>query len=160
MPTDITFKVVAENTPYRFNYRVAAIITANDKILIHKFTDADYAFLPGGRVQLGETAQEAIRRELQEELGIATQPTGMPFVAENFFRYGGETFHEISFFFKIDGRELDLPEHNEIRGRIHYMWHRGDDLVGLNLQPEFLNDVLLDCPDNTTHIVNRMKNKG
>ncbi len=34
-------------------------------------------FTPGGKIDLGETAQEAAARELQEEVGIVVEPTAL-----------------------------------------------------------------------------------
>ncbi len=154
MTGDISYKITEEGRDYRFNYRVAAIIEAEGKILLHKFVDADYCFLPGGRVQIGETAQEAIMRELEEELDVKIITTSLPFIAENFFEYGAETFHEISLFFRIDGSALKLPTNNEIRGKVQFFWRNGSDIADLNLQPEFLREELGCLPITTKHIVN------
>lgn len=54
----------------------AAIIDADNRVLIQKRTaDKDYAGFwefPGGKIEQGETPEQALIRELSEELGITT----------------------------------------------------------------------------------------
>ncbi|MCJ0588404.1 NUDIX domain-containing protein, partial [Enterococcus cecorum] len=64
---DVTFEV--ENQ--KFNYRVCGIIIDNQKILAMRDECSPYYYLPGGRVKLGETAEESIQREMLEELQIS-----------------------------------------------------------------------------------------
>jgi 8-oxo-dGTP diphosphatase len=56
---------------------VAAIIESNGKLLVcQRRRDAPFPLkweFPGGKVRPGESAQEALARELQEELGVAAQ---------------------------------------------------------------------------------------
>lgn len=54
----------------KFNYRVCAIIISNNKILAMHDECSPYFYLPGGRVQMGETAEHAVVREVEEELNI------------------------------------------------------------------------------------------
>ena len=53
-----------------FNHRVAGVIIKNNKILAQKNTKADNYYLPGGRVMFGESSEEALAREIKEELKI------------------------------------------------------------------------------------------
>ena len=46
------------------------MIISDGKILAMQDERSPYYYLPGGRVMLGETAEEAVIREVQEELGI------------------------------------------------------------------------------------------
>ena len=56
MPMDITFR-----TPEgRFNYRVCAVILNGEYLLAMKDERSPYYYLPGGRVMLHETAEEAV----------------------------------------------------------------------------------------------------
>ena len=51
-----------------FNYRVAGVIIKDDKILAQRNTKTNEYYLPGGRVVFGETSEEALLREIEEEL--------------------------------------------------------------------------------------------
>ena len=152
---DISYKISANDKNYRFNYRVAAIIESHGKILINKVVKDDFCFLAGGRVQIGETAQNALARELKEELDIDVQISGLAFIVENFFEYEGESFHEMGLFFKIDGSGLTLPEDGEIRDDIQFFWREVTDVSDLNLKPEFLTKELVNMSDLTQHFITR-----
>ena len=158
MTTDVTFKIKQDDQNYRFNYRVAAIIETNDKILVHKFLDSDYWFLPGGRVQIGEIAQDAVLRELKEELDIEAKVSGFPFIVENLFRLSGELFHEICLFFNVDPGTSELPKDHEIRDNVQFLWIHKSKINDYNLQPEFLKNTLNGANHLTQHIVNRSSN--
>ena len=64
---DIKYK----NNKFQFIYRTSAIIYNSDKskILLFYGDDRDYYMLPGGKVQELEQSENAIKREIKEELG-------------------------------------------------------------------------------------------
>ena len=49
---------------------VRAVVTEGSRVLLARSVDADWYFLPGGHVEPGEPAADALRRELGEELGV------------------------------------------------------------------------------------------
>lgn len=64
---DITF----DTGEGRFNYRVCAILLDGDRVLAMHDERSPYYYLPGGRVRMGERAEDAVLREVQEELGVS-----------------------------------------------------------------------------------------
>ena len=86
------------------NIRVGAIILKDGKFLMVGNDRADYLYSVGGRIKFGETAEEAVVREVYEETGIRMEIDRLGFVNENYF-YGddemnfGKLIYEISFFF-------------------------------------------------------------
>lgn len=53
-----------------FRYRAAAIIVENDCVLFAGNELEDYYYSIGGGVHMGESAEEAVKREVLEETGV------------------------------------------------------------------------------------------
>ncbi len=70
-------------------------VTTRDKVVPAYF----YRVL-GGTVEQGEVAEEAVRREIREEIGTEIEDLEFLDVIENIFEYAGEPNHEIVFLFK------------------------------------------------------------
>jgi 8-oxo-dGTP pyrophosphatase MutT (NUDIX family) len=71
---------------------------------------------PGGGIEFGERADDAVRREFVEELGAELADVTLLAVLENIYTYDGVPGHEIAFVF--EGRLVDaaLYERDEIDG--------------------------------------------
>lgn len=102
---DITLK----KDNMKFNFRVDVIIEDNDKLLFEKREGYDSYMLLGGKVQLNETAKEAIIRELKEKLGyeVRQQELEIVQIAENFFENKDENgnpqdVQQILFIYKVN----------------------------------------------------------
>lgn len=69
------------------NIRVGAIIIKDNKVLMVKNNKDDYYCSVGGRIKFGETALQAIKREIKEELGFEMDVDRLGFICEAYF-YG------------------------------------------------------------------------
>ena len=70
------------------NIRVGAIILRDGKLLmVGNNIRPQYLYSVGGRIKFGETAEEAVVREVFEETGIKMEIDRLGFVHENYF-YG------------------------------------------------------------------------
>lgn len=86
------------------NIRVGAIILKDNKFLMTGNKREDYLYSVGGRIKFGETAKEAVIREVFEETGVNMEVDRLGFVHENCFigdapSNMGKPIYEISFFF-------------------------------------------------------------
>ncbi len=58
---------------HRFQCHVAAIVLDAGQLLLHRVLGDAFWTLPGGRVNVGESAQAALCREFEEELGTSIE---------------------------------------------------------------------------------------
>ena len=66
------------------NIRVGAIIMKDGKLLmVGNSARPEYLYSVGGRVKFGETAEEAVVREVYEETGVRLEPDRLGFVHES-----------------------------------------------------------------------------
>lgn len=98
---------------------VAAIIKHNDKILCvqrgeHKFDYiADKFEFPGGKVEPGETLQEAVIREIKEELDMVIKPESSFLTVKHQYPDFFLTMH--SFICSCESPFFQLLEHVDYR---------------------------------------------
>lgn len=70
----------------------------------------------GGGIEFGESAQDAVRREIREELGQEIEDVQLLGVIENPFVLDGRAHHEIVFLFDARFVDASLYEREELPG--------------------------------------------
>ena len=95
----------------------AAIIVKNEKVLAARRRPgihlAGYWEFPGGKVRDGESPEDCLKRELQEELGINTKIGAL--FGENTYDYGAKVVHLLAYWVEHLSGDFKLIDHDEIR---------------------------------------------
>ena len=148
----------------RFNYRVAAIVLRDGCVLTCREDDDDYVMLPGGRVEMGESSETALRREIAEEVHATAGAARLLFTVENFFEREAQRFHELAIYYLVE-LPPDVPfrrggvafETFDEGYRLRFEWVplAGAGLRQRNLLPPWMIDRLADLPATTQHLVLR-----
>ena len=141
-----------------FNYRVCAVIIHEGKILATKDQNSPYYYLPGGRVKLHEPAENAIIREVREELDIEPKIVRPLWLNQGFFTEDvtGIRFHELCLYYLVDISETDLLSRGERftmmeSGRPHYYeWIPLSRLESEYLYPLFIKKKIFNLPEHLT----------
>ncbi len=149
---DLTFRTEMG----RFNYRVCAVILRQEYILAMKDERSPYYYLPGGRVHLHETAEDALRREIKEELLIDAEIVRPLWFNQSFFTedVDQERYHEICVYFLVNIEHtglrntgscfrLDEGKHTHV-----FEWLPYDSLKSLYFYPEFLKERIRCLPES------------
>lgn len=142
-----------------FRYRAAAIIIENDSVLLASNEKSDYYYSVGGGVHMGETAEQAVIREVYEETGVMYEVERLAFIHENFFDGDGITegkkCHEISFYFLMKPRgTLDINSQSYCaEGKEYMSWIPVTKLHKYKVFPIFFREKLINMSSGIEHIV-------
>ena len=152
--------------PFRVRQRAAALIQSEGRVLLHRVVGDAFWALPGGGIEAGETAAQALVRELQEELGQPVEPGPLACVVENFFAYAGTAYHEIGLY-----QHATPPPGSLLLSRpgpyvgvegsraLKFAWFGPDELEGIDVRPAFLaahlRHWLVNGRAEVAHIVHR-----
>ena len=120
----------------------ALVVNERGEVLIvrsHKW--GDKYTVPGGHIELGERAEDAIRREVKEETGLEAEPVELLIVQQaiypkDFHKHEHYVFMDFvlkakSSKVQLDGRELQ-----------DYVWVRPEEALKLDLEEYTRNFVL------------------
>lgn len=148
-----------------FNLRVAGAAFDRQRVLVHRAVSDDFWAMPGGRIEMMEKAEDTLRREMIEEIGVQVQVHRLLWVAENFFEYNGSHCHELGLYFLMslppdcplrDQPRFDGLEHGSQSDkpvRLIFEWQELRTLSSLNLYPSFVRQGLLALPAYAQHLV-------
>lgn len=140
--------------------RAVGVLLSGEWVLLHRLAGEVEWALPGGRVELGEAAAQALERELLEELALSAVASRLVFVAENFFSLAGKPRHEVGLYFLASFNPSGLPKPGgssfkgaEREKRLEFCWFRRSALVGTQLKPPFLVAALAKPELEFQHVV-------
>lgn len=139
--------------------RVGAIILKDNKVLMVKNEKTDYLYSVGGRIQFGETAEEAVIREVYEETGVKLEVDCLGFVHENYF-WGdapinrGKLIYEVArFFYMKTPHDFEPNAYDFIDGssKEHLVWVSLD--TDEKMYPEFFKTELSNPSPSVRYLV-------
>lgn len=127
-----------------FEVCVRGVILRDDKILVcHHIKDRDktgYYFLPGGHVEFGEKAEDALRRELKEELNLSIKEISYMGTIENIFEQNKEKHHEINLVFNV---MADKIEDKSQEDHIEFLFLDKEKFTKAKVLPLTLRDAII-----------------
>ncbi len=140
----------------RFNYRVCGILIHENKLLAMKDENSPYYYLPGGRVRFGETMEDAVLREIWEELGIQCKISRPLWLNQAFFEEDVTKlhFHELCLYFLMDISGTDILSRGETfmgneAGHTHcFTWLPFEQLDRKYLYPMFIKNAIFHLPEH------------
>ncbi|MDO5476362.1 MAG: NUDIX domain-containing protein [Eubacteriales bacterium] len=153
--TDLTFQL--ENGC--FNYRTGAIIVHNGRLLLMKNSEEPYYYSVGGRVHFNETTEEAVVREVREEIGVDLEIERFLFFQEQFFdgKVTGTHIHELGVYYLMkDSPALENIECHSVTARgvpEELVWIPLDEINKYYIVPESVAARLGSLPDHPEHII-------
>ena len=143
-----------------FRYRAAAIIVEDGCVLFAGNEKESYYYSIGGAVHMGETAENAVIREVYEETGVHYEIDHLAVIHENFFNENsgslkGLECHEIALYFvmKPRGTKVLYSESYTMGVKETMHWLPLEKLDQYKAFPTFLKAYLQSDHNGIEHVV-------
>ena len=146
----------------RFQYRVSGLFTSNNRVLMCRligYRDWVAWGLPGGRVDMMENSEDAVRREIKEEIGTDVTVNRLLWISETFFRYAEGATHEMGMCYQLsfpEGSPFEqTPEFygNEDEYQLAFKWFDINQLHTQIVRPAFLAEKIPNIVPGVEHLV-------
>jgi 8-oxo-dGTP pyrophosphatase MutT (NUDIX family) len=160
----IALDIILKHEIADFHYRVAGVILSQERILLQQVKGWSFWFLPGGHGAIFESSQEALKREIREELNTDVKIGRLVWVIENFYKLKGKSRHELGLYYLVEiptnsplGQIDNLPGKDGEINQFEMVsrWYNLRDIANINLVPSCLKVKLVNIPEHTEHIVHR-----
>lgn len=157
---DLTF----DDGNQRFIYRVAGVSVRDGRALVSRWEgDPGLWCLPGGRVGFGEGAEEALARELREELGCEASIGRLLWIIDNHFTFRDRANHAIELYYAFElpagatqGAGDPFTSREDDGSRLFFEWVPVEQLAEHGLKPDCLADMLqAPLPETPAYVLHR-----
>ena len=130
-----------DDNQLRVGARMIIVNATRDHFLVEKNLDTrdQYMNFIGGGVELGETFEETILREISEETDAIITRMEYLFVVENFIHFKGETIHGLGHYFDV---EIDRMEVKSLLEEIELIWLPINEVTQADLRPHVVRDAI------------------
>lgn len=146
----------------KYHYRVGGIIRNENFVLFQQVVGDTLWFIPGGRVEINETSEETICREMEEEFAISILNKQLVWIAETFVKFPEGQLHEVALYYllEVNKDHYIFNNKNEFygeEGSFINKWIHIDELHNYRIVPEFVVPELrsLDALQGIKHIVHK-----
>lgn len=127
------------------NIRVAILIKKEGGFVLEE-SKGGYYFPVGGRVKAGETSEEAVRREVLEELGVSVEGLRLAGIVELFFGSENNRVQEICFVYSVsDVNDLKLTEEFGV--------YTLEQIESIDFRPQVIKEIMKSNSDNILHLM-------
>lgn len=147
-----------------FHGRACGIIKQDDKFLIMRVNKTPYYHIPGGHIEIGEDSEQAIIREIKEEIGCEVEEANLFAIQENFWTRDNKKCHGIEFYYIIKlKQQLQMKNCEKIENDkgeeklLEFKWLTPKELNNIDLRPASIKDMLVnqDYLKGLSHIIKR-----
>ncbi|MGT2756761.1 NUDIX hydrolase [Streptococcus ovuberis] len=135
-----------------FGVRATALLVRGNQIYLAKSPAGQY-YCIGGAITVGETTEEAVRREVREEVGCEISVDQLAFVVETTFCQPDVNVHTIEFHYLVTPVTEPSPSLRENGTPRECEWMDIDKLDKIDLRPAFLKTALKDLDGQVKHVV-------
>lgn len=155
---DLKIKTESEE----FHGRTCGIIKQDNFFLIMRVNKTPYYHIPGGHIEIGEDSEQALIREIKEEIGCDIQNAKLFAIQENFWIRREKRCHGIEFYYTIEPKQrLEIKDYETIeidKGEeklLEFKWVTLEELKNTDLRPNSIRDILINGQylNGLTHIV-------
>jgi 8-oxo-dGTP diphosphatase len=124
-----------------FHHLTRALVLHDNHVLVVHTKGEHHTFLPGGHIEFGESASTALKREIQEELGLDCTIGRFLGVVEHQWELNDELHCEINQIFEVEIPDLgENPVSKE--SKLEFFWSPIAELHQNNLKPEPLRQLI------------------
>jgi len=139
---------------------VAGILTKDEKILLvrHEKNEKIYFLLPGGGIEYGETAEEALIREFKEEVGLSVSVSKLVFVQDSI--PPNRHRHVLNLYFLVDSSfyALNVTKDAVLKGADFYLLEEFSKMtVNPDIKTEILDGLKAKWTGDCLYLGNRWK---
>ncbi len=136
-----------------FNFRVAAFIECEDEILLFNVVNDGFWSFVGGRVKINESTEQAIKRELFEELNFVFTNFKERRLCENFFIADVQDVKNAKIAELLMIYNLEIPKNHPLylkkefyaKHGSHsfiYKWFKKDEIKNLICMPKIIYEMV------------------